>query len=304
MGTFFLRIRQLDIHCAGQLHIRLAQFAFSVAHMRSTIALGALLLSAVGCTDNSTDSSKSAASATTASNAAGSAASRSTAGPSIEPGGTLTGTLREQIPVGPYVYVRLETPSGETWAAVNESKLTIGDRITVYNVMLMEQFNSPTLGRTFDRIYFGSLDAKTGDTLVGSASVPEAAGTAAPGGAVTTVGAPAATDAKVGNIAKATGVNARTISELWSQKSELAGKPVSVRGVVVKYNASVMGKNWIHLQDGTGSAGNGTLDITATSQSTVTVGDTVTVTGMVRLNRDFGAGYSYPLLLDDARVVR
>jgi len=61
-----------------------------------------------------------------------------------------------------------------------------------------------------------------------------------------------------------------------------------------------MGKNFVHIQDGTGSAG--TNDLTITTQDVVRVGDQVVATGVVTVARDFGAGYSYPLILEEASV--
>ncbi len=82
----------------------------------------------------------------------------------------------------------------------------------------------------------------------------------------------------------------------------LAGKPVSVRGKVVKYNANILGKNWLHIQDGSGSADNGDNDLTVTTSTPVALGATVLVTGNVSTNRDFGAGYKYSVIIEDANV--
>jgi hypothetical protein len=73
---------------------------------------------------------------------------------------------------------------------------------------------------------------------------------------------------------------------------------------VVKVTPAIMGKNWLHLRGGSGSAATGDDDITVTSTATVAVGDVVVVTGTVRVNRDFGSGYSYPVLIEDATVAR
>ncbi|WP_309673436.1 hypothetical protein [Gemmatimonas sp.] len=208
-------------------------------------------------------------------------------------GHALSGTLVERIAVSPYVYLRLKTATGELWVAVLEAPLTVGAQVTVYNALPMEQFESKTLKRTFERIYFGSLEEPGAlpTEMAGSAVEPNSAG------------APPAPDAQVAPVAKATGADARTIAELWTQKDRLANTVVSVRGTVVKYNAAVMGKNWIHLQDGSGDAAKGTHDITVTTLDAVTVGATVTVTGTVRLNRDVGAGYTYAVLIEDAKLV-
>lgn len=213
-------------------------------------------------------------------------------------GHALTGTLVERIAVSPYVYLRLTTATGDLWVAVLDAPLTVGARVTVYNALLMEQFESKTLKRTFDRIYFGSLDAP-------GALPTEMAGTGtATGAAPSAAGAtPAVVAAPVAPVAKATGADARTIAELWTQKDRLANAVVSVRGTVVKYNAAVMGKNWLHLQDGSGDATKGTHDLTVTTLDAASVGATVTITGTVHLNRDVGAGYTFALLVEDAKVI-
>ena len=103
---------------------------------------------------------------------------------------------------------------------------------------------------------------------------------------------------------KASGADARTVAEVWAQKGGLKEKSVTIRGQVVKYNPGVMGKNWIHLQDGSGEASKGNHDITVTSQDPAAKGDIVTVKGIVRQDKDFGAGYVYALIVEDAKVVK
>ncbi len=254
--------------------------------MRYPAFLGVVLLLTAGC-----DESRPAASPPRAIAAA-------TAAAAITPGGTITGTVREQIPVEPYVYVRLGTASGDVWAAVNQEPLTIGSSVTVYNILPMDQFASKTLNRTFERIYFGALDPSRGV----ASDTPADAGVASASDA--SAGTPPAPDAKVGPIGRASGTDARTIGELWTQKSHLAGATVSVRGVVVKYNAGVMGKNWIHLQDGSGDAARGTHDIAVTTLDDAALGDTVTITGTVRTNRDVGAGYTFVVIVEEAKVTK
>jgi hypothetical protein len=191
---------------------------------------------------------------------------------------------------------------------VNEAPVKTGEPLTVYNVMLMEQFASQTLKRTFARIYFGSTDQNAGagsSSGATAASTMPGAGLPMPGGDVggESPGTPTAVNAIVGPLPRAAGANARSIGELFAQQAALTGTSVSVRGVVVKYNPGVMGKNWIHLQDGSGDAAKGTHDLTVTSNDAAVMGDTVTVTGTVRTNKDFGAGYVYALVLENAKVV-
>ena len=118
------------------------------------------------------------------------------------------------------------------------------------------------------------------------------------------MGAPAPAPVLIPKVDKAAGAEARTVAEIWAQKFGLKDKSVSIRGQVVKYNPGVMGKNWIHLQDGSGDPSKGTHDITVTSQDTVAKGDVVTAKGVVRVDRDFGSGYTYGMLVEDAKVVK
>ena len=92
----------------------------------------------------------------------------------------------------------------------------------------------------------------------------------------------------------------QTVAALNQNKATLAGKTVSAQGKVVKVNNGIMGRNFLHLQDGTGDAANN--DLTITSKQTAKVGDQVTISGVVALNKDFGSGYSYPLLIKEASI--
>ena len=88
----------------------------------------------------------------------------------------------------------------------------------------------------------------------------------------------------------------RTIAAVYKDKAALSGKAVTVQGKVVKVNNGIMGRNFLHVQDGSGDKT--TNDLTVTSKQTANIGDQVTVTGNVVLNKDFGAGYAYPLLVE------
>ena len=95
-----------------------------------------------------------------------------------------------------------------------------------------------------------------------------------------------------------------TVEQIWKSRETLAGKRVVVRGKVVKFNGGILGVNWIHLQDGTGSADAHTNDITITSDAEAAVGDIITVTGVIELNKDLGSGYNYPVIIEKARIER
>ena len=103
-------------------------------------------------------------------------------------------------------------------------------------------------------------------------------------------------------VPKATGADARTVAEIAGKGGELKGKTVVVRAKVVKFTAGVMGKNWVHIRDGSGSAADGTNDVTVTTADVTAVGDVVLVKGVVQTNVDLGSGYTYKVLLADASV--
>ena len=113
--------------------------------------------------------------------------------------------------------------------------------------------------------------------------------------------APAAT---VGKIAKATSADAKTVAEVVTGKDALKGKTVTIHGQVIKASHGILGKTWIHLQDGSGSAQAATHDIVVTTTDTVAVGDIVTAKGTVQTNVDIGSGYKYAVLVEGTKVAK
>jgi hypothetical protein len=91
-----------------------------------------------------------------------------------------------------------------------------------------------------------------------------------------------------------------TIGKLLNIREELVGKIISVKGEVTKYNPSIMGRNWVHIQDGTDHKGE--YDLTITTADVVSVGDQVVFTGVLALERDFGYGYKYSTILEGAEL--
>ncbi len=95
---------------------------------------------------------------------------------------------------------------------------------------------------------------------------------------------------------------AKTVAAVYKEKTALTGKTISATGKVVKVNNGIMGRNFVHVQDGTGDAKDGSNNLVVTSKQTAVVGDKVTISGLVVVNRDFGSGYSYPLIIEEATV--
>ena len=224
----------------------------------------------------------------------------------------VSGVVEETLDASDYTYMRLKTDGGETWAAVTKTSLKKGDRVTVVNAMSMDGFESKTLNRKFEHIVFGVLGGGTAAALPqgappgpvsahGSASeTPQPALMAAQHAAV--AGGPAETGDVA--VAKAEGGDARTVAQVFAERLSLKSKIVSVRGKVVKANSSIMGRTWIHIRDGSGSREKNDDDLTVTTQDSAAVGDIVVARGVVHVDRDFGAGYAYPAVLEDAKVTR
>jgi hypothetical protein len=207
---------------------------------------------------------------------------------------SLQGEVLEVKDAAPYTYLRLKTAEGETWAAVTAASVKKGEKVTIQNATVMQNFESKSLKKTFDKIVFGSL---------ADPNAPATAAKGSPhgstGGAPT--GAPPAA-APVIKVAKASGSDARTVAEVVGGKSALKDKAVSLRAQVVKANLGIMGKNWFHVQDGSGSAGAGTHDILVTSKDVAAVGDVVSIKGTVRTDVKVGPGYEYAVLIENATL--
>ncbi len=204
-----------------------------------------------------------------------------------------TGKVVETMDAANYTYVLLDIGKQKVWVAATRFAVKKGDSVTVADAMPMRNFHSETFKRDFDVVYF------TGHAEVnGKAPAPKVPAGELPPNHPAIPGQTVKTAPDFSSIKKAP--DGKTIAEIYSGKTQLKGKQVKVRGKVVKYNPEVMGKNWLHIQDGTGETDS--KDLTITTSSKAKVGDTVLVTGKVALNRDFGSGYHYDLMLEDAKV--
>ena len=216
------------------------------------------------------------------------------AGAAVTPGavGTLVGTVAETMNSGGYTYARLQSDRGDVWVAAMEFPVKMGERLTVPLETPMQNFHSNTLNRDFPLIYFVAQVFHQGQTPTVAAPRP-----AAP---AMSVSHQSATAAPAGRMAPPAGGLA--IEDVWATRAALAGKAVTVRGKVVKFNGGIMERNWLHLQDGSGSASESTNDLTVTTNAVVAVGDIVTFSGVLGTSKDFGAGYAYDAILENAVV--
>jgi hypothetical protein len=227
-----------------------------------------------------------------------------------DPASALNGKVVETMNAASYTYVQLDNGRTKIWAAAPQFSVKVGDRVALGDAMPMTQYYSKTLQRTFDVIYFSSNLRVNGDAPRGA--IP--AGSAAGAGISTASGelpkghpaipntsatrsAPVAFD--LANIKRIEG--GQTVVEILTGREKFVGKSIAVRGRVVKFNGGILGKNWLHVRDGSG--GEGTNDLTVTTDAVARVGDIVLVTGMLASDRDFGSGYKYALIVENAKIV-
>jgi hypothetical protein len=204
---------------------------------------------------------------------------------------SIQGSVLEVLPASPYTYLRVKAAQGEVWTAVPAADVKVGATVNVLVQVRMDQFQSSALKRTFDSVYMG--------TLAGAAPAAAAPAAAAPA-------APHAAPAfpTIEKVAKATGADAHSIAEIYAKKKDLKDRTVTVRGKVMKCMGGIMGKTWIHLCDGSGTPEARDFDLAVTTQDTAKVGDVVTIKGVLHLDRDFGSGYTYPVILEEAKIAR
>lgn len=210
------------------------------------------------------------------------------------------GTVIETMNSGGYSYVFIDTGSEKIWAAGPQSEVAVGQVIVMDKGMEMTQFHAKSLDRTFESIYFvGSIknhdDADHHPASSGSDHPQAAAGAMGSGSDHTVV-----EKAEVVDVAKV--ADGYSVEEIFTQSASLGGQNVKVRGQVVKFTANIMGTNWVHIQDGTGTGE--TADLTVTTSATVAAGDMVTVEGPLTVNKDFGAGYKYAAIIEGATITK
>jgi hypothetical protein len=194
----------------------------------------------------------------------------------------------EAIDAGTYTYVRLEEKGREFWAAITARPIEIGKTYAYSGAFLMKDFDSQQLGRTFDSVMFiqnftetAAIGAENSDF---QKSDPHAH-----------------TKTRMDNhIEVEPAADGETIAGIFSNLSSLENTQVTVKGQVVKISKNIMNRNWIHIQDGTQSGKFYDLTITSFEPVNFAVGDVITFTGKLSVDKDFGAGYRYTAILEDA----
>lgn len=201
----------------------------------------------------------------------------------------VTGKVVETMTAGDYTYVNLENDGQKAWAAFAVMPVTVGQEISALGCVPMLGFQSKALNRTFDKIMFCNKPLTPAE-----AALLKKTSTGS------NVAVPVSSEKIV--IEEVKGENVYTVAQCYAQSADLDNKPVTVKGKVMKVSAGIMGRNWIHLQDGTGEASQKTNNLVVTSKDRPKVGEIVTISGTLFMNKDFGSGYKYNVIVERATI--
>lgn len=196
------------------------------------------------------------------------------------------GKIVEVLEGGRYAYLRISQPNGNSeWVVTRRASFAQGKTYRYGAGIVKTGYYSTDLQRTFDEIRLVANIAPVGaqSGSAGKSSSP-AASQAAP---------PEAPQKPI------TAQNSVALKDIVAQPNQYAGEVIRVTGKVMKINPNIMNRNWIHIQDGTAND----YDFVLTAQKTVPVGHTATFEGVLNVNRDFGAGYQYDIILEHAELI-
>ena len=198
---------------------------------------------------------------------------------SLNAGDVFEGVVVDTLDGGGYTYLQIEDAKKKYWIAVEGLKIDKGTEVRFTEELRAKNFESKSLNRVFDEIVFASnLQYRT--------SVPESANIAL-----------------VTELVKVSPYQQKdtiSVAQAWKERVKLNGKNISIRGKVVKVSKNIMEKNWIHIQDGTGEGAEVGRIVFTSKDDTINVGDVVTAQGIVSADKNFGSGYVYKIIVENA----
>lgn len=196
-------------------------------------------------------------------------------------------TIEEVLHAAGYTYLLVSEGRKEQWLAIPEMDVSIGTTYYYQGGLNMPNFKSRELDRVFESVIFLEQISLEPPVSPESVSLSEAH--------------TATISIEKLDISVEVAEDGISIADLVSDKKSYDGKTVRIRGQVTKYNADIMEKNWIHLQDGTDY--DGKFDLTITSDIAVETGDVLTFEGKIALDKDFGFGYFYEIIMEEAKII-
>ena len=192
------------------------------------------------------------------------------------------GRVIDKIPAKGYTYLQLTENKNDYWIAVPTMEIEVGETVYFSKFMVMEEFRSDNIDKTFDEILFVE-DARKSPTPDEMKKIHSGA---------------TSTEKQQINVTPL--ADGKSVQQIYNGKTDLNGKVVKIKGQVVKFNKQIMKRNWVHIQDGTGSGDE--FDLVVTSDQEAQVGDIIIVEGKVAVDKDFGAGYFFPVIIEDAKI--
>ncbi len=194
--------------------------------------------------------------------------------------------VEEVIQTSNYTYIRISEDGNESWIAVTKQDVKEGNSYYYEPGIEMNNFVSKELKRTFPSIVF--VDKFSDQPIVAKITMADSL----KGKQIASPKADIKVEKAEGGI---------TIAELYASRDSYAGKTVKIRGEVVKFSPDIMKTNWVHIQDGTNSEGS--FDLTITTNEVTKIGDVVIFEGVVAVKKDFGAGYFYEVIVENAKML-
>ncbi len=245
--------------------------------------------------------------------------------------GIVTCKVLETMDAAGYTYFKADTGKHQGWVAVPRTRIKAGEKVSFYEGMKMVNFFSKTLKQTFDTIIFSPglvgqvprevVDAVNSTPVTGKETIKEN-NAKEPDGLENrlpdTQHMPQQIDPMAGSggstaamttqeeikLPRADGDNALTVGEIYAKRKTQNGKTVRLRGKVVKYSPNIMGRNWLHIQDGSGNVLENSHDLVVTTTEVPSNLEDITVEGTVLVDKDFGSGYSYSVIIEEATIIK
>ena len=198
-------------------------------------------------------------------------------------------TITEIVQAPSYTYLKGSENGAEIWMAASQGDFEVGKKYYYSKPLEMTNFKSKELDRTFESILFINKLVTDPAEFTTKMIAPGANGTKAK-----------STPERQEGLAIEPEEGVTSIQDIYANKATYTDKKVKVKGLVTKFNAGIMERNWVHIQDGTGDDTN--FDLTITTEDMVSTGQIVVFEGVLALDKDFGYGYKYDVIIENASL--
>jgi len=212
------------------------------------------------------------------------------------------GKILEIKPAMGYKYLKIDENGTQVWVAIANAPVAVGDKIGYDKKTMMTDFQSKTLNQTFKEIFFASdiylpqkvQKPKSMKAMLGLSTAKKDPHAGLGRGISPVKEELTAAKAFVKK-------DAYTVEEIHMWRKELKDQSISIKGSVFKVSRNIMKLDWVHIGDGTGNEKKLTDDLVFTAtNTTLKQGDKVIAKGKIIVDKDFGYGYFYKVIIQDA----